>query len=66
MPVRCVLDRDEDMCITGRRDPLVAKYSVGFSKSGTITALDVQLYSNGGHSADISGAVSLFSILVAD
>lgn len=29
-PVRCMLDRDEDMLITGGRHPFYAKYKVGF------------------------------------
>lgn len=28
VPVRCMLDRDEDMVITGGRHPFLAKYEV--------------------------------------
>ncbi|XP_077439045.1 xanthine dehydrogenase/oxidase [Vanacampus margaritifer] len=56
-PVRCMLDRDEDMLITGGRHPFYGKYKVGFLKSGKLVALDVSLYSNVGNSRDLSPAV---------
>ncbi|XP_017011536.2 xanthine dehydrogenase-like [Drosophila takahashii] len=56
-PVRCMLDRDEDMLITGTRHPFLFKYKVGFSKEGLITACDIECYSNAGYSLDVSVAV---------
>lgn len=56
-PVRCQLDRDTDMMLVGGRHPFLSKYSVGFDDAGKVVALDVQLYSNGGFSADLSLAV---------
>ncbi|XP_038153656.1 xanthine dehydrogenase/oxidase [Cyprinodon tularosa] len=56
-PVRCMLDRDEDMLITGGRHPFYGKYKVGFLQSGKVVALDVDLYSNAGNSMDLSLAV---------
>jgi len=56
-PVRISLDRDQDMCITGQRHPFLAKYKVGFTAEGKITAADVRLYSNGGFSLDLSRPV---------
>ena len=58
MPVRCVLDRDDDMRITGKRPPLLAKYKVGFSTDGIIKALDVQVFINAGCTPDTSMGVS--------
>ena len=29
LPVRCMLDRDEDMVVVGGRHPFIAKYKVG-------------------------------------
>lgn len=55
--VRIMLDREEDMVLCGQRHPFSAKYKVGFEKSGKILALDLELYSNGGYSADLSLAV---------
>ncbi|CAE1322988.1 XDH [Acanthosepion pharaonis] len=56
-PVRCMLDRDEDMVCSGTRHPFLAKYKVGFDNSGKIKVLEIKLYSNGGNSLDISEGV---------
>uniref|UniRef100_G3PRZ7 Xanthine dehydrogenase/oxidase n=1 Tax=Gasterosteus aculeatus TaxID=69293 RepID=G3PRZ7_GASAC len=56
-PVRCMLDRDEDMLVTGGRHPFYGKYKVGFLSSGKVVALDVSYYSNAGHSVDLSFSV---------
>ncbi|KAH3859121.1 hypothetical protein DPMN_101836, partial [Dreissena polymorpha] len=56
-PVRVMLDRDEDMVMSGGRHPFFAKYKVGFMKTGKIVAADVHLYSNAGMSIDLSSAV---------
>uniref|UniRef100_A0AAX7VU14 Xanthine dehydrogenase/oxidase n=1 Tax=Astatotilapia calliptera TaxID=8154 RepID=A0AAX7VU14_ASTCA len=56
-PVRCMLDRDEDMLITGGRHPFYGKYKVGFLNSGRVVALDVTYYGNAGNSMDLSQAI---------
>ncbi|XP_058793024.1 xanthine dehydrogenase-like isoform X2 [Phymastichus coffea] len=56
-PVRCMLDRDEDMMITGTRHPFLTKYKVGFTKEGKITAAEASLFANCGYSTDLSPAV---------
>lgn len=56
-PVRCMLDRDEDMISTGTRHPFLARYQVGFDSTGKLTALDVQLFSNGGNTMDLSRGI---------
>ena len=56
-PVRCVLERDEDMVASGGRHPFLARYKVGFSKDGKVIALDIKMYSNAGFSMDLSNAV---------
>ncbi|XP_018589002.1 xanthine dehydrogenase/oxidase isoform X2 [Scleropages formosus] len=53
-PVRCMLDRDEDMLVTGGRHPFLGRYKVGFMKTGRIVSLEVTYYSNAGNSADLS------------
>uniref|UniRef100_H3CM91 Xanthine dehydrogenase/oxidase n=1 Tax=Tetraodon nigroviridis TaxID=99883 RepID=H3CM91_TETNG len=53
-PVRCMLDRDEDMLVSGGRHPFYAKYKVGFLSTGKVVALDVSYYSNAGNSLDLS------------
>lgn len=56
-PVRIVLDRPTDMQIHGTRHPFLARYRAGYNKDGKIVAFDVELYSNGGHSLDLSIAI---------
>ncbi|XP_034034746.1 xanthine dehydrogenase/oxidase [Thalassophryne amazonica] len=65
-PVRCMLDRDKDMLITGGRHPFYGKYKVGFLNSGKVVALDVRYYSNAGHSMDLSMAVMERALLHMD
>lgn len=55
--VRCVLERGDDMLITGGRHPVLAKYKVGFMSDGRIVAADLEYYINAGHSADESTLV---------
>jgi xanthine dehydrogenase large subunit len=56
-PVRFLYTKDDDMRFTGKRHPFKVIYRAGFTNEGIITALDVELYSNGGCSADLSFAV---------
>ncbi|XP_070786462.1 aldehyde oxidase 6 [Enoplosus armatus] len=55
--VRCVLERGEDMLITGGRHPVLGKYKVGFMNDGRIVAADIQYYLNGGNTVDESTLV---------
>nr|DAA64418.1 TPA_inf: aldehyde oxidase 1 [Procavia capensis] len=64
--VRCILERGEDMLITGGRHPYLGKYKVGFMDDGRILALDVVHYSNGGSSLDESLLVLGMGILKLD
>lgn len=54
---RIVYTKDDDMQVTGKRHPFQARYRVGYTNDGMITALDVQLFSDGGAYADLSPAV---------
>lgn len=56
-PVRCVLDRDEDMTITGTRHPFYISYKVGVDENGHILAADFKAYNNAGCSMDLSFSV---------
>lgn len=56
-PARIVLDRDQDMAITGKRHPFLAEYDVGFNDRGEILALAVDLIADGGCSTDLSPSV---------
>ncbi|KAJ1186484.1 hypothetical protein NDU88_003265 [Pleurodeles waltl] len=46
--VRCVLERGDDMLITGGRHPFLGKYKVGFMNDGRIIAADIAYYINAG------------------
>ncbi|XP_014226482.1 xanthine dehydrogenase [Trichogramma pretiosum] len=56
-PVRCMLDRDEDMMMTGTRHPFYFKYKVGFNNDGLIKACEIHIYNNAGYSYDLSMSV---------
>lgn len=56
-PVRCMLDRDVDMHITGTRHPFYCRYKVAATQEGRLLGLDVEIYNNAGNSADLSMAV---------
>lgn len=57
-PVKLRLDRDVDFTMTGKRHDFEVDYRVGFSADGRISALDLQLASRCGYSADLSGPVN--------
>jgi xanthine dehydrogenase/oxidase len=40
--VRIMLDRQEDIMITGQRHPCLADWKVGFSSEGKLQALNVE------------------------
>ncbi|XP_059046413.1 xanthine dehydrogenase-like [Achroia grisella] len=65
-PVRAVLDRDEDMQISGNRHPFLIKYKVAFSDDGKIVGAAFDMYCNGGHSMDLSSALILRSVTHID
>nr|XP_015813530.2 aldehyde oxidase 6 isoform X1 [Nothobranchius furzeri] len=56
--VRCVLERGEDMLITGGRHPVLGKYKVGFMTDGRIVAADFHYYANAGCFVDESVLIS--------
>ncbi|HEY1089888.1 MAG TPA: xanthine dehydrogenase molybdopterin binding subunit, partial [Burkholderiaceae bacterium] len=56
-PVKLRLDRDDDFMITGRRHGFDYRWDVGYDEHGRILAVEADLISNAGHSADLSGPV---------
>ena len=56
-PVRCMLNRDEDIATSGQRHPFLARWKVGVDKDGKIQALDADVFANTGHTQDLGGAV---------
>ncbi|MBC7782818.1 MAG: molybdopterin-dependent oxidoreductase, partial [Burkholderiales bacterium] len=65
-PVRFAYGKDDDMRYTGKRHPFKIIYRAGFKNDGAITAVDLQLFSNGGCSTDLSFAVLERSMLHSD
>ena len=63
---RIVLTKDEDMIMTGKRNPFQIHYECGFDDSGKILALDAMLYSDGGAYADLSTAIMERALLHCD
>ncbi|KAH9212203.1 xanthine dehydrogenase [Leptodontidium sp. 2 PMI_412] len=56
-PMRCMLNRDEDMMTSGQRHPVQCRWKVGVTSNGKLLALEADVYDNGGYSQDMSGAV---------
>lgn len=56
-PIRCMLDRDEDMLLTGTRHPFYMKYKASATKDGKITGCNITIYNNAGYSTDLSFSV---------
>lgn len=56
-PARIVLSKDDDMVITGKRNPYQIDYEAGFDEKGQILALDCHLYGDGGAYADLSTSI---------
>lgn len=65
-PARLAISKDDDMVITGKRNPFQIYYEVGFSKDGLLTALDAKLFSDGGAYADLSTSIMERAMLHSD
>ncbi|TPX33019.1 hypothetical protein SmJEL517_g04005 [Synchytrium microbalum] len=66
VPVRCMLTREEDMSMTGMRHPMLGNYKAGFTDAGRLVFLEVDLFSNGGFSMDLSTTILERAITHAD
>jgi xanthine dehydrogenase large subunit len=53
-PIKLVLNRDEDMRMTGKRYPYSSDFKMGLSHDGHILAYEVIFYQNAGANADLS------------
>ncbi|XP_073502611.1 aldehyde oxidase 1-like isoform X2 [Phyllobates terribilis] len=65
-PIRCVLERNEDMLMTAGRHPFKGIYKVGFMNDGKIVGADVTFYANAGCSPDESILVIIVALLKMD
>jgi xanthine dehydrogenase large subunit len=64
-PVRVRLTRELDIALTGKRHPYLVKYRAGLEPDGRLIAIQIELYSDGGWSLDLSEPVmwrSMFHI----
>jgi len=53
-PVRCMLNRDEDILTSGQRHPFLGRWTVGVNNDGKLMALKAEVFCNGGWSQDLS------------
>jgi xanthine dehydrogenase large subunit len=65
-PCKIRLDRDDDMIMTGKRHDFRADYRAGFDRDGRLTAVDVDMASRCGYSADLSGSINDRAMFHAD
>ncbi|MGE0004962.1 MAG: xanthine dehydrogenase molybdopterin binding subunit [Parvibaculaceae bacterium] len=65
-PVKCRLDRDDDMIMTGKRHDMRIDYSFAHDRTGRLTAVDASLLSRCGCSADLSLGVNDRAMFHAD
>lgn len=56
-PVQLVLNRADDMVMTGKRHPYSADFKLGLTKDGEIKAIDFKYFQNSGAAADLSTSV---------
>lgn len=56
-PVKYILERGEDLQMTGKRHPYKSDYKIGLNKDLQIIAFEASYFQNGGAAADLSPAV---------
>ncbi|MEW6653062.1 MAG: molybdopterin cofactor-binding domain-containing protein, partial [Bacteroidota bacterium] len=56
-PVKLVLNRQDDIRITGKRHPYSSDFKIGLNKQRKILAFEVTYYQNAGAAADLSPAI---------
>lgn len=56
-PVKCILNRVDDMRMTGKRHPYSSDYKIGLDENWKIKAYEAVFYQNGGAAADLSPAI---------
>jgi xanthine dehydrogenase large subunit len=65
-PARFFISKDDDMRTTGKRHPFKMIYKAAHDDRGVITALDVQMFSDGGCTMDLSYSILERAMLHAD
>lgn len=57
-PVKLILDRHDDLKMTGKRHPYESTFKIGLDKELKIKAFEVQFLQNSGAAADLSPAIA--------
>ena len=57
-PVKLILERHDDIRMTGKRHPYESTYKIGLDKHLKIQAFEVDYYQNSGAAADLSPAIA--------
>ncbi|MGQ3683515.1 MAG: xanthine dehydrogenase molybdopterin binding subunit [Candidatus Loosdrechtia sp.] len=65
-PARIALTKDDDMIMTGKRNPFEIDYRAGFDSDGRILAAEFALFSDGGAYADLSTSIMERAMLHCD
>uniref|UniRef100_A0AC35U6V0 Xanthine dehydrogenase n=1 Tax=Rhabditophanes sp. KR3021 TaxID=114890 RepID=A0AC35U6V0_9BILA len=65
-PVKLVLERFDDMALTGTRHPFNFEYTVALGDDNKLESMDVTCLSNCGYTADLSGGVMARCIVHMD
>ncbi len=65
-PVKCRLDRDDDMLMTGKRHHFEFDYEVAYDRQGGLKALSLDMLVGAGCTADLSGPVATRAVCHVD
>lgn len=65
-PTRVRLSRAHDTSMTGKRHPFLGRFEVGFDAQGTLLALRMQLFADGGWCLDLSEPILYRALFHAD
>ena len=56
-PIKLILDREDDLWMTGKRHPYSVDFKIASTQEGKLVAYEVMFYQNAGAAADLSPAV---------
>ncbi|TWU22656.1 xanthine dehydrogenase molybdopterin binding subunit [Bythopirellula polymerisocia] len=63
---RVIYNKDDDMCVTGKRHEYFTRWDCGFDNAGHLLALRCEYFSNGGATTDLSPSVMERTLLHGD
>jgi xanthine dehydrogenase large subunit len=63
---RVIYNKDDDMCVTGKRHEYLTRWETGFDDVGKVLAVRYEFFSNGGATTDLSPSVMERTLLHAD